>query len=84
VNHTIEPINVLAGDTIDFAVDIDQLLNSDQFLWQITVEAMEPAEQQPSRWNSEADFPKPVNPTLTPMEQLAQVLLCSNEFLFVD
>lgn len=84
VNHAIEPINVLAGETIDFVVDIDQLLNSDQFLWQITIEAMEPGAQQPSKWNSEADFPKPVSPTLTPMEQLAQVLLCSNEFLFVD
>jgi len=36
------------------------------------------------KWASASDFPKAPNPELTPLQQLAQVLLCSNEFLFVD
>lgn len=84
VASTIDPVEVKAGETIDFLIDIDQVLNSDQFLWQITLEAVDSAGQKPSKWNAEADFPKPSNPSLTPLEQLAQVLLCSNEFLFVD
>jgi hypothetical protein len=35
-------------------------------------------------WNSERDFPKNTTQELTPLEQLAQVLICSNEFLFLD
>jgi hypothetical protein len=36
------------------------------------------------KWNSEADFPRNTVNLLTPLEQLAQVLMCSNEFMFVD
>ena len=35
-------------------------------------------------WNSEADFTPTVIPQLSPWEQLAQLLLCANEFVFVD
>ena len=35
-------------------------------------------------WNSELDFTQDAKQHLMPLEQLAQVLLCSNEFLFVD
>ena len=74
---------VEAGDTIDFVVDIGDVLNTDQFLWQCSLTpAGTSAAQGP--WNSEADFPKNTTQELTPLEQLAQVLLCSNEFLFVD
>jgi len=35
-------------------------------------------------WNSESDFTQNTTQHLMPLEQLAQVMLCSNEFLFVD
>jgi hypothetical protein len=41
-------------------------------------------EPLPAKWNSESDFPRNTVNLLTPLEQLAQVLMCSNEFMFVD
>ncbi|WP_053061129.1 PSD1 and planctomycete cytochrome C domain-containing protein [Rhodopirellula islandica] len=103
-----EAIKVQKGETIDFVVDIDSVLNSDQFLWKVTITDMteavttEPgtasdseAAHSPNRetktgagdaivWDSEADFPTDEANRLTPLEQLAQILFCSNEFLFVD
>lgn len=77
-----ESLQVTPGDTIDFVVDIGDTLNSDQYLWTCTIS--EVAAETPRSWNSETDFPRDTNVQLSPLEQLAQVLLCSNEFLFVD
>lgn len=79
----VETLMVEAGDTIDFVVDIGDVLNTDQFLWQCSLTPGGTSAAQ-GLWNSEADFPKNTTQELTPLEQLAQVLLCSNEFLFVD
>lgn len=76
------PLSVEAGETLDFIVDIDKELNSDQFEWTVTL--TEQGRDDGKQWNSVSDFPKPPNPDLTPLQQLAQVLFCSNEFLFVD
>ena len=84
----VAEIHVQAGETIDFVVDIREQLNSDQFLW--SIELRESASTPPAPpatpvvWSSTADFPKAPNPELTPLQQLAHILLCSNEFLFVD
>ena len=78
----VESLQVMPGDTIDFVVDIGDTLNSDQYLWTCTIREAE-AESRRS-WNSDTDFPPHTNDQLSPLEQLAQVLLCSNEFLFVD
>ena len=76
-------LEVEKGETIDFVVDIDEVLNSDQYLWEATL--VEQSRGETSRtWNSVADFPAKRIPLLTGWEQLAQALLCSNEFLFVD
>ncbi len=88
---------VSAGETIDFVVDLAQGLNSDQFLWEVSIYTTDsptriettPALQEvvrhaPKVWNSLADFtPDPIVP-LNPWQQLAQILICSNEFAFVD
>jgi hypothetical protein len=74
---------VEAGETLDFAVDIGDQLNSDQYLWRVEL-LEESAGESAVVWNSELDFPLPPNPALTPLEQLVQVLFCANEFLFVD
>jgi hypothetical protein len=81
---------VKQGATIDFVVDIGKVLNSDQYLWSATIEEQDnanPAESNETEtnvWNSTADFPNNTVVRLDAWELLAQVVLCSNEFLFVD
>jgi hypothetical protein len=79
----VETLTVDRGETIDFVVDINEVLNSDQFLWRIQIQPRE-ATGETRSWDSEKDFTVNTTLRLTPMEQLAQVLFCSNEFLFVD
>jgi hypothetical protein len=73
-------LDVAKGDTIDFVVDIDKILNSDQYHWWATITDIAGG----TTWNSEKDFPQNESKFLTGWEQLAQALLCSNEFMFVD
>lgn len=83
INHL--DVHMSAGQTLDFAVDIGGGLNSDQFLWQIDIYDQPAAESDAApAWNSSADFSSSQDHSLTAWEQLAQVLLCSNEFIFVD
>ena len=73
----------MKGGTIDFVVDIDKTLNSDQYLWKVSL-AETNAGERASLWDSQDDFPKESVKQLSAWEQLAQTLLCSNEFLFID
>ena len=74
---------VQAGETIDFVVDIGDVLSSDQYLWEATIsETANPDHELV--WDSKRDFPQDTVNQLSPWEQLAHVLLCTNEFLFVD
>ena len=82
-------IAVEAGDTIDFEVDVKGGLNSDQYLWAPVVTMMDPpAEGAVAKaWDAKAEFGGPQEPTpvpLRPWEKYAQVLLSSNEFMYVD
>ncbi|MBX9789149.1 MAG: PSD1 and planctomycete cytochrome C domain-containing protein [Pirellulales bacterium] len=87
----LDALDVVAGDTLDFVVDIGAGLNNDQYLWAPAI-AMTPragtgtgvAAAPLSQWNAEHDFSGPPLVALTPLEQLAQLLLISNETLFVD
>lgn len=79
IELNVEMLEVEAGETIDFIVDIGNVLNTDQYLWTATL-----SEQDGDRWNSKSDFTQNLVQLLDPWEQLAQTLLCSNEFLFVD
>ena len=81
-----ERVDVKQGTMIDFVVDIDEILNSDQFLWRITLSDVNPADGNSSGlvWNSESDFTANTVDHFSPWEQLAHVLLCTNEFMFVD
>lgn len=80
----VADVSVKQGQFIDFVVDIDKVLNSDQFQWPIQI-AGRAADGTSRTWDSVRDFtgPSPV-PALSPLGQLAQVLLLSNEFMFVD
>lgn len=82
----VDAIAVEAGETIDFLVDIGEGLNSDQFLWEIHLGELAPddGEKAALAWDAKRDFPADAATPLTPWEQLAQAVLCSNEFLFVD
>src|ERR1043166_736790 len=88
----LENLQVKSGDTIDFTVSIHQSLNNNDFLWAPVIRLANPdastgANGYAKGWNASKDFagppgedPKP----LTAWEQYAQVLLLSNEFLFID
>ena len=79
------PIAMKAGETLDFIVDIDRVLNSDQFLWAPTISPSPPGSPGPGpQWQAQTDFSGTATADLTPWEQLAQTLLLSNEFVFID
>jgi hypothetical protein len=83
----VERLQVAAGDTIDFVVDVYRELNNDQFLWAPEIVAEANAGDAPgdaSRWEASGQFQGPPPQRLSPWEQLAQVLLLSNELMFVD
>ena len=88
----LESIAVEAGDTIDFVVDIAGVLNNDQYLWpasitkwnETTVPANSAVAAVITEWHSERDFGGPAVTPLSPLEQLTQLLLISNEAMFID
>jgi len=78
-----------SGDTLDFIVDIADGLNSDQFLWSHQIMPSTNAtgsggDTASIIWNAEKDFSAQPKTPLTAWEQLVQVLMLSNEFMFVD
>jgi hypothetical protein len=76
-------IEVEAGETLDFIVDLTDTLSHDQFLWKIRIE---PITDDPSElaWDAQRDFRGEPTEVLDPWEQLAQVLMAANEFMFID
>jgi hypothetical protein len=72
------------GDTLDFIVDIGNGLNSDQFLWSAQIIAGSGGDVPSEVWDAQKDFTATPKTTLSSWEQLAQVLMLSNEFMFVD
>ena len=84
VDLDVKALPVVAGETIDFVVDIDTVLNSDQYLWGTTLTEKAGSGNAATVWSSQKDFVRLEAPHLTAWEQLAQTLLCSNEFMFVD
>jgi len=90
----VESIALQKGDTLDFVVDLHANLNSEQHLWAPVVRELPTAvssgassagnPDEPRLWDARRDFAGPPPIRLTRMEQLAQVLLVSNELMFVD
>lgn len=81
---TVDRLVVKAGATIDFVADCGANESHDSFVWKITVQQI--VDDAESRmWNSENDFPRaPAAARLSPLQQLAQTLMLTNEFMFVD
>ena len=77
----LDRVEVKAGETIDFLVDARTGHNSDGFRWHPTITG------DLGTFDSQAQFagPAAARPAaLKPWEQYAQVLLETNEFMFVD
>jgi hypothetical protein len=73
--------SVQAGDTIDFVTDAGDVLNSDDFLWVPVVSL----QAEPRVWSASEGFQSTARQNnLDARAQLAQVLLLSNEFVFLD
>lgn len=87
VETFVPAITLKRGESLDFIVTCQSNENSDSFQWAPKLTTLE--KRQPTIWDIARDFPKTPNgqtveAPLTPWEQLAQVLLLSNEFQFVD
>jgi hypothetical protein len=74
-------VEVRKGETIDFVADCRSNDGFDSFSWSPTVRALSPA---PASWSARDDFQGPSPRPLSPWEEYAQVLLLTNEFMFVD
>jgi hypothetical protein len=82
-----DSVEVKRGDTIDFVVDMRGGYGFDSFTWAPRVVYTTPlASGAHSEWKAKEDFagPQPKTQPLTRWQELAQVLLLSNEFMFVD
>ncbi len=78
VDFNFESLSVSKGDVLDFVVNFHANLNNDQFLWSPELKI------QDKSWQAERDFAGKQPNYLNPWEQLAQVLLLSNELAFID
>ncbi|HRH95296.1 MAG TPA: DUF1549 and DUF1553 domain-containing protein [Prosthecobacter sp.] len=87
---SLDAIAFQAVDTLDFIVDIGNGLNSDQFLWtpkitpSVTATTGAGGDTPSDAWDAQKDFSAQPKTQLTAWEQLVQVLMLSNEFMFVD
>jgi hypothetical protein len=84
----LETLQLKAGEILDFSVDCRENANSDGFRWapvlRLKVAAEKASEQLQTVWDAQAEFAAPPPAKLQPLEQMAQALLITNEFLFVD
>ncbi len=87
----LDAVPVKAGEWLDFVVDSQDSLSHDDFLWAPRIrsapgEAAPASAAAPNRWDAQRDFggPPPSFHPLDPWAALAQVLLLSNEFAYVD
>ncbi|HEY7114990.1 MAG TPA: PSD1 and planctomycete cytochrome C domain-containing protein [Tepidisphaeraceae bacterium] len=88
----LDAIDVKAGDTIDFIVDCRKECTFDSFTWNVNLKMKNIPEtvaggQDTLEWDSQRDFAGPVakpGAPLSPWEKYAQILLETNEFVFVD
>jgi hypothetical protein len=86
IETILKDIIVKPGDTIDLVVDCRENVNSDSFTWPVTLRVSSSTPGK-GEWRSRGEFAGPAAPPPPPLnawEKYAQVLLLSNEFVFVD
>ncbi len=82
----LESVEVKQGDTIDFIV-LTLGEEPETFAWAPLIELCDPAGHAKHRWSAQTEFAGPPEPAplgLTPLEKYAQVLLLTNELVFVN
>jgi len=80
---TVVPrIEVKQGEQFALVIDSQKTTNHDSFEWSPSFTLLDAPKS--TLWNYQADFQGPRPPQMTPWELAAQVLLMSNEFMFVD
>jgi len=77
----VDRYEVKAGETIDFVVDCRTNPSFDSFEWAPVIKYLAPGTKV---WNATDGFKGPSKPPLSPWEEYAQVLMLTNEFVFVD
>ncbi|MDZ4367283.1 MAG: DUF1553 domain-containing protein, partial [Afipia sp.] len=83
----IEALPMKGGETLDFIVDIRDGLSFDQFLWSPKIATAVSAGAgggDAQSWDAQKDFVGPTSAPLSLWQQLAQTLMLTNEFVFVD
>jgi hypothetical protein len=81
----VDALEVHAGDTLDFVVELHESLSYEDLTWAPTITWTSTVAGGASlEWDADRDFRTAAGGELTPWEQLAQVLLISNESLFLD
>jgi hypothetical protein len=87
---SLERVNVRRGDTIDFVTDCYGNEGFDSFAWSPTIRFLANGKTAPGErmeWSASNDFTDaahPEHPSLDAWQKYAQVLLMSNELVFVD
>jgi hypothetical protein len=84
----VDRVRVRAGDTIDFVVDCRTNESNDSFTWPVTITLTpEGKPDEEMTFSSVEEFkgpPEGKSPPLSAREKYAQVLLLTNEVLFID
>jgi hypothetical protein len=78
------PIAIQKGDTIDFVTDSRANVESDAFNWTVTLRLTTSDKDPGQLWESTTGFHGPLTAPLTRWQELAQILIMSNEFAFID
>jgi hypothetical protein len=86
VETNLDEIPMEEGETLDFVVDCLSHEAHDSFAWAPRIELMPSDGKSAMRYDAAIDFrgPQSVQRKLSPLEQFAQALLLTNEFVFVD
>ncbi|MDB4786806.1 PSD1 and planctomycete cytochrome C domain-containing protein [Planctomycetaceae bacterium] len=80
----LQNIRVSAGQTVEFITDLKGTLSHDSFQWPAEIIFTKPDRNGHISSVAEKEFSGPGPAPLDPWSQLAQVLLLSNEFQFID
>jgi hypothetical protein len=80
----VDALAVQAGETLDLVTDCRGEPSFDGFRWTVVVRLEAAPGDGRRQWDSAADFRGPQPEPLPPWVRLAQVLLMTNEFAYVD
>ncbi len=83
VETTAQEISLVVGEHIDFIVSAGKTSASDAFNWNAEIE-LEFGGESSTKWSSREGFKPPAPALMDGWEQLAQALMLTNEFIYID